>query len=357
MRIGINGFGRIGRTLLRAICDRSVHDSKTPVVVGINDRASTQTMAHLLQFDSSQGTWMQEVSYDDQHLMIHQINKPISHTGYVPIPSLMDTSSVHQISIPVSHTRDPLEIPWDQWQVDVVVDCTGAFKTKEDLSKHIKGSVKKVLISAPAPGADLTICYGVNHKEYDSQQHTLVSNASCTTNCLAPLVKVLDDEFGLISGFMTTVHAYTNDQKLLDSNHKDLRRARAAGLSIIPTTTGAAQTVGKILPHLKGKIDGISVRVPTPNVSLVDFVARLNTHTTAEQINTALIESSKKALKGVLAIEELPLVSRDFLGHPASCIVDVSSTMVLEGSLVKVLAWYDNEVGFSHRMVDLLEML
>lgn len=334
MRIGINGFGRIGRTLLRVICDRSAYYSKTPLVVGINDRSSTQTMAHLLKFDSSQGTWMQDVSYDDQHLIIDQVY------------------------IPVSHTREPLEIPWDQWQVDVVVDCTGAFKTKKDLQKHMKGSVKKVLISAPTPGADITICYGVNHKEYDSQQHTLVSNASCTTNCLAPLAKVLDDKFGIISGFMTTVHAYTNDQKLLDSNHKDLRRARAAGLSIIPTTTGAAQTVGKILPHLKGKIDGISVRVPTPNVSLVDFVACLNSNNiTSEHINAVLIEVAQKELKGILAIEKLPLVSKDFLAHPASCIVDLPSTMVLENSLVKVLAWYDNEVGFSHRMVDLLEML
>lgn len=337
MRVGINGFGRIGQTVLRILCDLKQTDVHSPVVAGINGGSSAKNMAHLLKFDSLHGVWPQKVSYNDNHLL------------------------VNDLSPPVCHTRNPLEIPWDQWEVDVVLECTGAFKTRQDLQKHIKGSVKKVLISAPAKGSDITICYGINHKQYDSQQHQFISNASCTTNCLAPLAKVLDDQFGIISGFMTTVHAYTNDQRLLDGQHKDLRRGRAAGLSMIPTTTGAAKTVGEVLPDLKGKIDGISVRVPTPNVSLVDFVAHLKSTVSIDDVNQAFVKASKKELQGILAIEDLPLVSRDFLGHTASCIVDLPSTMVLSdqlgGVVVKVLAWYDNEVGFSYRMIDLLQEL
>ena len=339
MRLGINGFGRIGRMTFKAIYDRFMshsHESMQPNnlhIVGINDSSSTKAMAHLLKFDSLHGIWDKNILYDDKHLIIDDIH------------------------IPVSIIRDPSEIPWDEWKVDVVLECTGAFKTKEALCQHLRGSVKKVLISAPAKGSDVTICYGVNHQIYDSKLHKLISNASCTTNCLAPLVKVLDEQFGLISGFMTTVHAYTNDQRLLDNHHEDFRRMRAAAESIIPTSTGAAQTVGKILPHLDGKIDGISVRVPTPNVSLVDLVAHFKHDVSVEMINKVIMEAADGDLKGILAVEKLPLVSRDFLGHTASCIVDLPSTMVLENHTVKVLAWYDNEVGFSHRMVDLLEIL
>ena len=339
MRLGINGFGRIGRIIFQAIYKRFLPNSCQSTksngicVAGINDGSSTKAMAHLLKFDSTHGTWDKEILYDEQNLYIDGA------------------------CIPVSITRDPAKIPWDQWKVDVVLECTGAFKTKEDLQKHLKGSVQKVLISAPAKGSDITICYGVNHQKYNPQLHKLISNASCTTNCLAPLVKILDENFKITSGFMTTVHSYTNDQKLLDSHHRDLRRARAATESIIPTTTGAAQTVGKILPNLNGKIDGISVRVPTCNVSLIDFVAYLRHGTSAEMVNKALIQASQGDLKGILAIENLPLVSRDFLGHTASAIVDLPSTMILEDHAVKVLAWYDNEVGFSHRMLDLLHIL
>ena len=312
MRIGINGFGRIGRTLLRSIFDRSIGQKSLLSVVRINDSSSTKTLAHLLKFDSTHGRWQQDVSYDEEHLVVNH----------------------NRIS--VSHTRDPLDLPWDD-AVDVAIDCTGAFKQKQDLQKYLRGSVKKVLISAPAEGADLTVCYGINHREYDPTRHHLVSNASCTTNCLAPLAKVLDDSFGIISGFMTTVHSYTNDQRLLDGRHKDFRRSRAASLSMIPTTTGAAQSLGKILPGLQGKIDGISVRVPTPNVSLVDFVVHLKSKASVKDVNEAFIHASKGTLKGVLATEDLPLVSCDFLGHPASAIVDLPSTMVLSSGLVKVL--------------------
>ena len=339
MRLGINGFGRIGRMTFKAIYDRFMchpHDnmrSNNLCVVGINDSSSIKAMAHLLKFDSSHGIWDKNILYDDEHLFIDNVR------------------------IPVSITRSPLEIPWEEWKVDVVLECTGAFKTKEALYQHLRGSVKKVLVSAPAEGSDITICYGVNHQKYDSKLHKLISNASCTTNCLAPIVKVLDECFGMVSGFMTTVHSYTNDQKLLDSHHKDFRRMRAAAESIIPTSTGAAQTVGKILPHLNGKIDGISVRVPTPNVSLIDLVAHLKHNVSVEMVNKAITEAANGDLKGILAVEKLPLVSKDFLGHTASGIVDLPSTMVLQNHTVKVLAWYDNEVGFSHRMVDLLEIL
>ncbi len=334
MRLGINGFGRIGRMVLKAIYDHNFHSKEEAFcITGINDGANAQTMAHLLKYDSLHGIWNQQVSSDTGHLIINDVK------------------------IPVSQTRNPSDIPWDQWGVEFVLECTGALKTKADLQKHLKGQVKKVLISAPAKGSDITICYGVNHAQYDPQQHHLVSNASCTTNCLAPVIEVLDRNFGVASGFMTTVHAYTNDQRLLDGNHKDLRRARGASLSIIPTTTGAAQTVGKILPHLKGKIDGISVRVPTPNVSLVDFVAHLKNNASIRTINQAFEKAAHSDLKGILAVENLPLVSRDYLGHTASAIVELPSTMLIQDRMVKVLAWYDNEVGFSHRMVDLLKIL
>jgi glyceraldehyde 3-phosphate dehydrogenase len=259
--------------------------------------------------------------------------------------------------IPVSKTKDPAQIPWKSWGVDYVMECTGALKGKEDYQKHITAGAKKVMISAPADGVDMTVVYGINHTQYDSSKHTFISNASCTTNCLAPLVKVLHDTFGVESGTMMTIHSYTNDQRILDSSHKDLRRARSAAVSMIPTTTGAAKAVGLVLPELKGKIDGMSMRVPTPNVSVVDFTFNAKKELSVQAINDALRAASKNGpLKGVLAVEEQELVSVDFNGNPHSSIVDAKTTMVIAGSgnkLGKVLSWYDNEVGFSNRMVDM----
>lgn len=322
LRVGINGFGRIGRMVFRAGYGKVDF-------VGINDTASIETNAHLLKYDSTH----RQTPFDVQ----------ATATGI----------SIEGTEIPFSGTRNPEEVPWDKWEVDIVFDCTGAFKKASDFQKNFRGSVKKVLVSAPAEGADFTAVYGVNHKDYSPTNHKIVSNASCTTNCLAPLVKVLHENFQIEKGTMTTVHSYTNDQKLLDSNHKDLRRARAAALSMIPTTTGAAIAVGKVLPDLKGKIDGISIRVPTPNVSLVDFVALVKKNTTIEEINSALTQASKGDLKGVLYCESAPLVSTDYIGNPYSSVVDLESTMVLDQNMIKVLSWYDNEMGFSHRMIDL----
>ncbi len=254
--------------------------------------------------------------------------------------------------IPISTTKKPEEIPWKTWNTDLALECTGAFKNKEDFSKHITAGAKRVLVSAPADGVDLTIVYGVNHESYDASKHYVVSNASCTTNCLAPLVKVLHEKFEIERGFMTTIHSYTNDQRILDGGHKDLRRARAAALSMIPTSTGAAKAVGQVLPALKGKIDGTSIRVPTPNVSLVDFVASVKNQASVESVNDALTAAANGALKGVLAVEADPLVSVDYMSNPMSSTIDLDSTMVIDGKLIKVLSWYDNEMGFSHRMVD-----
>lgn len=327
LRVGINGFGRIGRVLFRAGFEELD-------IVGINSLDSIEGDAHLLKYDSAHGVYNAEVSTEGETLIVN--GKKIN----------------------VSKTRNPLEIPWKEWGVDVVLECTGAFKDRADFMKHIEAGAKRVLVSGPAEkGADITMVYGINHEAYDASKHFVVSNASCTTNCLAPLAKVLNENFGIEHGTMMTIHSYTNDQKVLDAPHKDLRRARAAGVSMIPTTTGAAKNVGLVLPELKGKIDGISVRVPTPNVSLVDFTFTAKKDVTKESVNQALIAASKGALKGVLAVEEKELVSVDYNGNKYSSIVDLPSTMVLGNRMVKVLSWYDNETGFSNRMVDVVKYM
>lgn len=321
--VGINGFGRIGRVLFRAAQGKL--DIKA-----INDTSDTKTLAHLLKYDSIHGTFQGSIEASEGALIINGQK------------------------IPVYSTKQPSEIPWAKAGVDMVLECTGALKNKEAAMEHIlKGGAKRVMISAPADDSDLTIVMGVNDKLYDPKKHLVVSNASCTTNCLAPIVKVLHEKFKIETGFMTTVHSYTNDQRLMDAGHKDLRRARAAALSMIPTSTGAAKTVGKVIPELKGKIDGTSVRVPTPNVSLVDFVANLSSSATIQDINNALIEAASGPLKGILHCEKAELVSHDYNGSPYSSIVDLPSTQMIGDKFAKVLSWYDNESGFSHRMVDL----
>ncbi|MFK8137618.1 MAG: type I glyceraldehyde-3-phosphate dehydrogenase [Bdellovibrionales bacterium] len=323
IKVGINGFGRIGRILFRAGFDKLD-------IVGINDTSGAKTAAHLLKYDSSHGIYDKSVESTENSITVD---------GKV---------------IPVSGSRNPEDIPWKEWGADIVLECTGAFKHQKDLARHMTNSdVKKVLVSAPAPGADLTIVYGINHKDYDPSKHQIISNASCTTNCLAPLAKVINEDFGIESGMMTTVHSYTNDQRILDSGHSDLRRARAAAVSMIPTTTGAAIAVTKVLPELEGKIDGTSVRVPTPNVSLVDFVVQTKKKVSVESVNESLTTASNSYLKGILATEEAPLVSCDYMSNPYSSIVDKPCTMVTGDNMVKVLSWYDNEAGFSHRMIDM----
>lgn len=322
LRVGINGFGRIGRVLFRAGFEKLD-------IVGINNLDSLEGSAHLLKYDSAHGIFPQEVSHDEKNLIVN--GKKIPH----------------------SSVKNPAEVPWKEWGVDVVLECTGVLKGKEDYQKHLTAGAKKVLVSAPADGVDLTVVYGINHELYNPSQHQFLSNASCTTNCLAPVAKVLNEKFGIEHGMMTTVHSYTNDQRILDAPHKDLRRARSAALSMIPTTTGAAKAVGLVLPELKGKIDGTSVRVPTPNVSLVDFTFRSNKDVSIDSINAALTEAANGYLKGVLAVEERPLVSVDFNGNPHSSIVDADCTMVVNPRMAKVMSWYDNETGFSHRMVDM----
>lgn len=322
LKVGINGFGRIGRIFFRAGFEKLD-------IVGINSLDSVEGIAHLLKYDSSHGIFDAEVSYEGQNLI------------------------VNGKKIPVSQTKDPAQIPWKSWGAELVMECTGALKGKEDYQKHITAGAKKVMISAPADGVDLTVVYGINHQQYDSSKHHFISNASCTTNCLAPLAKVLNDSFGIVNGTMMTIHSYTNDQRILDSSHKDLRRARTAGVSMIPTTTGAAKSVALVLPELKGKLDGLSVRVPTPNVSLVDFTFNTEKEVSIESINSALKKASQNELKGVLAVEEKELVSIDFNGNVNSSIVDAKTTMVVGKNTAKVLSWYDNETGFSNRMVDM----
>jgi glyceraldehyde 3-phosphate dehydrogenase len=330
VRFAINGFGRIGRNVVRAI-----ENSKNSNVelIAINDLTTPETLAHLLKYDSVHGKFNGEISISDSSIVIN--GKKVR----------------------VCSEKDPTALPWKELNVDAVLECTGVFTKKADASKHIQAGAKKVLISAPANDSDLTMVYGVNHNLYNASEHTIVSNGSCTTNCLAPVVKVLLDNFGVHHGMMTTIHSYTNDQRILDLPHKDLRRARAAALSMIPTTTGAAKAIGLVIPELKGKLDGLAIRVPTPNVSLVDFVAELGKEVTAEEVNKALVSSSTGSLQGVLAVSEEPLVSCDFNGSSASSTVDLNSTMVMNGNLVKVLSWYDNEMGFSYRMIDVLSML
>ncbi|WKZ56897.1 MAG: type I glyceraldehyde-3-phosphate dehydrogenase [Bdellovibrionota bacterium] len=330
LRIAINGFGRIGRVIARLMHSQARSNIQ---LVGINDLTNAQTLAHLLAFDSVHGRFAGEVQAQDNSIR------------------------VNGQSIAVSAEKDPAKLPWKALGADIVLECTGAFRTKEKVSGHFAAGAKKVLISAPADDPDLTVVYGVNHDAYDPSAHQVLSCASCTTNCLAPVAKVLLDSFGIERGTMTTVHSYTNDQNILDLPHKDLRRARAAALSMIPTTTGAAKAVGKVLPALKGKVDGFSIRVPTPNVSVVDFVAELQRDTTKEEVNEVLRRASAGPLKGILDWTDLPLVSSDFMGNTLSSTVDTLSTMVIQGRMAKVVAWYDNECGFSARMLDVVEYI
>jgi len=325
-KIGINGFGRIGRLTLRAINE---HQGDKLEVVAVNDLTDTKTNAHLLKWDSTYGPYPGQVATTD------------------------DTIIVDGNKIKVMAEREPAKIPWADYGVEIVIESTGLFTDATKAAAHREGGAKKVLISAPAKNEDVTVVLGVNEDQYDPTKHNIISNASCTTNCIAPVVKVLNQSFGVSKGLMTTVHAYTNDQKILDTVHKDLRRARSAALNIIPTTTGAAKLVGKIIPELQGKIHGLALRVPTPTGSIVDFVANLNQEVTAEQVNQAFQSAAEGSLKGILNYCEEPLVSMDCKGDPASSIFDALSTMVIGGNMVKVLAWYDNEWGYSCRLADM----
>jgi len=325
VRVGINGFGRIGRNIMRAAMGNSGID-----FVAVNDLTDAKTLAHLLKYDSVLGNLKSDV-------------KPSS-----------DGITVDGEEFKVLSMKDPAQLPWKDLGVDVVFESTGIFATREGASKHIAAGAKKVIITAPAKGHDIMLVMGVNEAKYDSSKHHIISNASCTTNCLAPLAKVIHERFGLRKGWMTTIHSYTNDQQLLDLPHKDLRRARAAALSMIPTTTGAATAVGEVLPDLKGRLDGFAMRVPTPNVSVVDLNAIVDKKTTAEEVNGALRDAANGAMKGILAYSDAELVSIDFKGNPNSSIVDAPYTKVMDGDFVKVLSWYDNEWGYSNRCVDLL---
>jgi glyceraldehyde 3-phosphate dehydrogenase len=325
IRVAINGFGRIGRNVLRAA--RQSGDSSIEFVA-VNDLTDTKTLAHLLRYDSVHRRYPGTVEARDNALVV-------------------DGDEVRVYS-----EKDPAALPWSDLGVDIVIESTGRFTSRSDAAKHLDAGARKVIISAPAKNEDITVVLGVNEEKYDPAAHHVVSNASCTTNCLAPVVRVLLDEFGFRRGLMTTIHSYTNDQQILDLPHKDLRRARAAAVSIIPTTTGAAKATGLVLPEVKGRIDGMAMRVPTPNVSLVDLTAELDKDVTAEDVNAALRAAAEGRLKGILAYEEDELVSVDYVGHPASSIIDAASTSVVAG-LVKVIAWYDNEWGYSNRCIDL----
>ena len=330
VRIGINGFGRIGRQVLKAMGERL---PATIEVVAINDLMDAETNAHLLKYDSTYGKFPGTVETKGQNLV------------------------VNGREITVLSERNPAELPWGEMGVDIVLESTGIFRDRAGASKHLEAGAKKVIISAPAKGEDLTIVLGVNQDKYDQAKHAIISNASCTTNCLAPAAKVVVDNIGIVRGLMTTIHAYTNDQRILDLPHKDLRRARAAGLNIIPTTTGAAKAVALVIPELEGKFDGFALRVPTPTVSIVDFVAETEKPTTAEDLNAMFKAASEGELKGILGYSEEPLVSTDYRGDPRSSIIDSLSTMVMGGNLVKVVTWYDNEWGYSSRVADLIRFL
>ena len=328
VKVGINGFGRIGRNILRAAMGGDDID-----IVAVNDLTSAATLAHLLKYDSVLGNLKADVQ------------------------AAGDGITVDGDAFKVLSFRDPVQLPWGDLGVDVVFESTGLFTERDAAAKHLAAGAKKVIITAPAKKPDITIVLGVNDDKYDPKAHHIISNASCTTNCLAPIAKVLNERFGLRMGQMTTVHSYTNDQQLLDLPHKDLRRARAAGLSMIPTTTGAAAAVGEVLPELKGRLDGISIRVPTPNVSVVDLAALLDKKVTAEDVNAAFTEAAAGPLKGILAVSTAELVSIDFKGNPHSSIVDAPYTKVMDGNFVKILSWYDNEWGYSNRCVDLLRKI
>ncbi|HYU43981.1 MAG TPA: type I glyceraldehyde-3-phosphate dehydrogenase [Vicinamibacteria bacterium] len=325
IRVGINGFGRIGRNILRA----ALHEKELEFVA-VNDITDAPTLAHLLKYDSILGNLADEVKAEG------------------------DTIRVAGRSITVLAMKDPAQLPWKALDVEYVIESTGLFTEAERAKAHLTAGAKKVIISAPAKNEDLTIVMGVNHEKYDPRKHTIISNASCTTNCLGPVAKVLQDTFGIVKGQMTTVHSYTNDQKILDLPHKDLRRARAAALSMIPTSTGAAKAIYLAIPELKGKLDGVAIRVPTPNVSLVDLTVELGKNATAAEINGALEEAARGKMKGILEVTHEELVSIDFRGNPHSSIVDAPMTKVVDGNLAKVFSWYDNEWGFSNRVKDLI---
>ena len=328
IRVGINGFGRIGRNILRA----ALHDKELEFVA-VNDITDAPTLAHLLKYDSILGNLPDEVNAEG------------------------DTIRVAGRTVKVLAMKDPAQLPWKALDVEYVIESTGLFTEAEKARAHITAGAKKVIISAPAKNEDLTIVMGVNHEKYDPRKHTIISNASCTTNCLGPVAKVLHDTFGIVKGQMTTVHSYTNDQKILDLPHKDLRRARAAALSMIPTSTGAAKAIYLAIPELKGKLDGVAIRVPTPNVSLVDFTVELGKNATAAEINGALEEAANGRMKGILEVTHEELVSIDFRGNPHSSIVDAPLTKVVDGNLAKVFSWYDNEWGFSNRVKDLIHYM
>jgi len=327
IKVGINGFGRIGRNVFRAgIIDKDIE------FVAVNDITDGKTLAHLLKYDSIHGK-QENVAFENGNIIVG--NKKLK----------------------VLSERDPGKLPWKELGVDLVIESTGIFRDREGASKHLTAGAKKVIISAPAKGEDITIVMGVNEDKYNGDEHHIISNASCTTNCLAPAVKVLNDVFGIVKGIMTTTHSYTADQKLMDLPHKDLRRARAAALSIIPTTTGAAKAVTLVIPELKGKLNGMAFRVPTPNVSVVDLVVLLEKNTNSEEINQAFLKASKEELKGILDYNEEPLVSKDYNGNSYSSIIDGLSTMVIDGNLAKIIAWYDNEWAYSCRILDLAKYI
>jgi glyceraldehyde 3-phosphate dehydrogenase len=326
-RVGINGFGRIGRLVFRAARGQGLE------IVGINDLTDAKTLAHLLKYDSIHGRFPGEVTAADGAIV------------------------VDGVKIPVSAERDPAQLPWGKLGAKLVIESTGIFTDRAAAGKHLEAGAERVIISAPAKDPDVTIVLGVNGNDFDPKKHKIISNASCTTNCLAPVAKVLNDEFGVQSGWMTTIHSYTNDQVMLDFPHKDLRRARAGALSMIPTSTGAATAIGLVLPALKGKLDGYSMRVPTADVSVVDLSVKLDKSTSAEAINSAMKKAADGPLKGILAYTDEPLVSVDFLGNPHSSILDAQSTKVMDGNFAKLLSWYDNEWGYSNRVVDLARVV
>lgn len=328
VRVAINGFGRIGRNFMRCWILRE----NSPIdIVAINDTSDPKTNAHLLRYDSMLGKLDADISANEDSLMIN--GKVIKCTS----------------------DRNPSNLPWGAWDIDLIIESTGVFTSKEGASKHLEAGAKKVMITAPGKGDDGTFVVGVNHQNYDPHNHVVVSNASCTTNCLAPIVKVLHENLGIVQGLITTTHSYTGDQRLLDASHRDLRRARAAALNIVPTSTGAAKAVALVIPELKGKLNGIAMRVPTPNVSVVDFVAQIEKPTIAQQVNEILKDASENSMKGIIDFSEEPLVSGDYAGTNASAIVDADLTMVMGGNMVKVVAWYDNEWGYSQRVLDLAE--
>ena len=330
LKVGINGFGRIGRNVMRAAKQQGIRDID---FVAVNDLTDTATLAHLLKYDSVHGRFTGTVEAAGDALLV-------------------DGDRMRVLS-----EKDPAKLPWKELGVDIVLESTGRFTDRDQAAKHLDAGARKVIISAPAKGDDITIVYGVNHTKYDPAKHHVISNASCTTNCLVPVVHVVRNEFGFVNGFMTTVHSYTNDQQILDLPHKDLRRARAAAVSIIPTSTGAAKATSLVIPELKGKLDGVSLRVPTPDVSVVMLSATVERKVTAEEVNAAFIKAANGALKGVLAVSNEPLVSVDYIGNLSSSTIDLLSTNVVDGTLVNITSWYDNEMGYSARCVDLLRYL